>query len=136
VALGIRGFLVLGSGPDYSGQSDQFKGWGALLDARVHTGSWLERVRFELALDAGLGREVAAGRSAPEEHTFEFTTTGFTVAAALAVRLRVSSVLVGIELSPFYWGGHATSTGSGFANPNDGLGALLMLSLSYELTRI
>jgi hypothetical protein len=131
VSLGLRGFLVLGGGPDASGATSQFRGWAALGEIRVHAGEWLAPVRIHLGAAAGIGREVAAANPQSESNTFEATATGPTLSASLGARVRLRSMFIGAEVSPFFWAGHATTGGSGFQNANGGLGALLVLSCGF-----
>jgi hypothetical protein len=131
VSLGLRGFLILGGGPDSSGTTSQFLGWAALAEIRVHTGDWLTPVRIHLGAAAGIGREVAAANPQSESNTFEATTTGLTLSPSLGVRVRLRSMFIGAEVAPFFWAGHETTGGSGFTNPNGGLGALLVLSCGF-----
>ena len=131
LSLGVRGFLILGGGPDTTGATSQFRGWAALGEVRVHTGEWLRPVRIHLGAALGLGREIAAAHPESESNTFEATATGPTIAASLGARIQLNPIFIGIEAAPFFWAGRKTLAGSGFDNSNGAVGALFLVSVGY-----
>jgi hypothetical protein len=132
LAVGVRGFIALGGGPDLPAITDQFSGWAALAEARLHTGPWLAPVRIDVGAAAGVGREIAGGIASleVESRKFEATRTGITFAGSAALRLNVApDAVIGIEIMPFIWRGELMTAGTGSAGGP--IGALLLLSIGY-----